>query len=179
MKSEIIFKGPALVYYLVEEIKRQYPENQIGKTVVQKIMYFLERELRKFGYDFDYTMYHYGPYSDRVSEYLNIADAISVVDIKWVSEKGYFITPKKKGNLKLEELLTDEEKKFIEKIVSKYGRFNAIKLSIIATAMYAKEKFGIKDDDELMKVILSIKPHNKKKWIKEILMKTGVINGIN
>jgi len=165
-----ILKGSALVYYLVKELKKKYPEKQVGKTVIQKLMYIFERNS---GEDFDYTMYHYGPYSWEVSEYLNLAEALNAVEIDWDPSRGYFIQPKNDFSFKVS--IGEREKKLIKDIIEKYGKFNAIKLSIIATAMYVKNKFGESDSDHIINMVSSLKPKHKKEWIKQILIEAGII----
>ena len=87
---ESIFKGPALVAYLVKRMSETYPDKQVGKTVIQKLLFLLTRA---GVVDFDYAMYHYGPYSAQALSELNFAEDIGAVEIVWVPNEGYFITP--------------------------------------------------------------------------------------
>ena len=164
-----IVRNARLIYWLIKKLEEKYPANQIGKTKIQKLMYLLENKLNE---DFGYTMYHYGPYSSEVAETLNTANILGWLDIKWKIDKGYFISTKK---VSLPEL-QDKESKVIENLVDKYGDFSAVELSIIATAVYVKNNFDIEDPDEIIDVVLSLKPNNKREWVKNILEKAGVIN---
>jgi len=164
-----ILKGPAFIHFLVKKIRRKYPNSQIGKTVVQKLMYLIERELNL---DFGYSMYHYGPFSNQVAEYLTLAKSIEAIDIEWEPDKGYFIEPRK--NKFLENSLGSREKEVVKKIVDKYGSFSAIKLSIITTAIYVRDNFGV-DIDSLVDVVASLKPQHKREWIREVLEEAGII----
>ncbi len=87
--------------------------------------------------DFDYTMYHYGPYSSKVEDFVNIAEALGLLKIEWIPDKGYSINPlNKSSNLLIK--IEKEEKRKIEKIVEKFGEFNVNELFIITTALYIK-----------------------------------------
>jgi len=169
-----ILKGPALVYYLVKELKKKYPKKQVGKTIIQKLMYIFELTSGK---DFDYTMYHYGPYSWKVSEYLNLAEALNAVEIDWDPSKGYFVRPNDKPPFKVS--IGEEEKKLMRQIIEKYGKFNAVELSIFTTAMYVKDRFGESDPENIVKIVSSLKPEHKKEWIKQILIKAEIVNETN
>ena len=144
-------KGAALVYTLIKELSQQYPNVQIGKTVIQKMMYLLGRELKL---DFGFSMYHYGPYSAQVANYLNFIERIEIIDVRWDLQKGYFIFLKENKEAsdiikELEDILDEEEKSTIKEMVRKYGSLDpiAIKLSIIATALFIRDKFGVKANE--------------------------------
>lgn len=168
--SNSIFKYPALIGYMIESMSKEYPSKQIGKTIVQKIFYLLTHEgIVKF----NYSMYHYGPYSSGVSGELNFAESTGIVDIKWVEDKGYFIYPTEK--LKhFESLLNEKEKQAVDGLVKRFGIFNAIELSLIATACYLKENFGI-SDLELTKVVHNAKPNNSLEYIENVLHRAGIL----
>ena len=87
---ENIFHNPTLISYVIKNIKETYPEKQISKTIIQKLFYLLSR---KDVVDFNYSLYHYGPYSSEVSNELNFAEEIDFILIDWIPEKGYFISP--------------------------------------------------------------------------------------
>ncbi len=167
--GESIFKNPTLIGYLVKKIKMKNPKRQVGKTIVQKMMYLLNR---KDVIDFDYSMYHYGPYSSEVSGELNFAENSGIVHVNWINDKGYFIdaTPKLK---KFEKLITEGEKKAIDEIVEGFGSFNAIELSIIATGFFLKDNFGVRDT-EVVNVIHQFKQDYTVEFIENIIRKAGI-----
>ena len=51
----------AKLVYLVDKLEDVSP--QVGKTVVQKMMFLLDK---KGVVNYDYSLYHYGPYSPAV-----------------------------------------------------------------------------------------------------------------
>lgn len=168
---ESIFKNPTLIGYLVKRIEEEFPGKQIGKTVLQKMVYLLESN----GIcHFDYSMYHYGPYSSQVSGELNFAENNGIVEISWEEDKGYFIKPGEALD-RLEDFLVDEEKERINEIVKKYGGFNAVELSLIATALFLKDNFNV-SDNELAKAVHNIKTQYTLKSIADILQKSGIID---
>ncbi len=166
---ESIFKGPAMISHLVKTISEKYPEKQVGKTFIQKMVYLLAREGTA---DFDYSMYHYGPYSGQVSEELDFTENIGAVEIDWAPSKGYFIKSK---DTSWEQYLNEGEKRVIDELVDKYGEFSAIELSIITTSLFIRDNFDVRDKNELIHVVASLKPQPTEAWIKDILKKARVI----
>jgi uncharacterized protein YwgA len=159
------------IYYVVKRISEKYPNQQIGKTLIQKLFYLI---VEKGGAKFDYSMYHYGPYSSTLGSYLSFADNMELLDIKWVEDKGYHISTKKE--LKQEELALDEN--FInsaEEIIRNYGNKKAIELSIIATGFFIKTHFKSKNDNDIIESVFSLKRKYGRDKIEKLLKETGVI----
>ena len=172
-----MLKGPSLVYYLVKKLKEKYPEKQVGKTIIQKLLFLVET---KSNLDFDYTLYHYGPYSSQIGEYIDLAETLGFISVEWNPKKGYFVEPSHpEGNLLLNIESLHDLLNLLEEVIDNYGEFTANKLSIIATAIYIKNKFGIKSPGELVDAVLHIKPNNKRDWIKDVLTEGKVINESN
>lgn len=167
---ENIFHDPTLISYVVKNIKETYPEKQISKTIIQKLVYLLSR---KNVVDFDYSLYHYGPYSSQVSSELNFAEEIDFIVIDWIPEKGYFISP---GPMYSSKQLLQNTKKAerdaINEVIQKYGAYNAVELSIITTALFLKENFGVNDKSKLVEVVSSLKPQYNKERISNLLANT-------
>jgi len=170
--SESIFKRPALIAYLVKSISGRYTSKQIGKTVIQKMIYILSR---KGLLEANYSMYHYGPYSQEIAGELNFAESSGLIEIKWIDDKGYFITSVPNKLEQFEPLLREGEKLEIDRAVEKFGGFNANELSIIATAIYLKDKFKV-DDSKLIEAVHEIKDQYMISHISSILKKSEVIH---
>ncbi len=163
-RAKISFNNVAMIGYLVKELNEKYPDAQVGKTVVQKMMFLLNR--MKIC-DFNYTLYHYGPFSSEVANELDYASDLGIVEIEWEEDKGYFIRPlEKNGTYNIE--LSSDSKKAIDYLVSKYGRFNAAELSIIATGYYLMDNFGIQDCG-LPQAVHEIKPKFGIEKIRNVL----------
>ena len=168
--QENIFHNPTLISYVVKTMKETYPDAQVGKTVIQNLVYFLSR---KGVCDFDYSLYHSGPHSSQVSIELNFAEEIGAVAIDWIPDKGYFISPGTMCSSKLLFQNTEKtERDVIDEVVQEYGAYNAIEISIIATALFLKENFGVNDQSNLEDVVLSLRPQYNKTRISDLLANT-------
>lgn len=154
---------------MIKKIGEKYPDKQVGKTFVQKIFYLLTRQ---GVVDFNYSMYHYGPYSSEVSGELNFAESSGIVNVEWIEDKGFFINSTSKlDNFK--SLLKNEEIQAIDDIIETYADFNAIELSLIATALYLKDNFEV-SDEKLVEVVHNAKPNYSLDLIERVLRKAGI-----
>ena len=170
MRTESIFESPALIGYLVKRLVSKHPHKQVGKTLVQKMIYLLTR---RGVVDFDYSMYHYGPYSAEVAGELNFAECAGIVKINWVDEKGYFIQPGPELD-KFESLPPKNQREAIDTLIERFGHFNAIELSILTTALFLKDNFGV-PDGRLAEVVHTVKSNHRLDFIEEKLRETGII----
>lgn len=169
--GESIFKNPAIIGYLVKRLHEKHPDKQIGKTLIQKMLYLLSR---KGLVGFDYSMYHYGPYSAAADGELNFAENRGLIDIKWVDGAGYFAQATPELD-RFEKLVDNNERSAIDRLIEGYGDFNAVDLSLIATAYFMKDNFDT-PDTELANVIHNLKPRYAVDYIQSVLEKGGVID---
>lgn len=165
-----MFKNPTLIGYLVRRMDMEYPGKQVGEIVIQKMMYLLTRNNIV---NFDYSMNHSGPHSSEVSGELNFGENVGIVQAKWIDDKGYFIETTPKLD-RFEKLIAEKEKKGIDEIVKRFGSFNAIELSIIATAFFLKDNFGV-HDAKLAPVVHNIKQNRPVEYIENVLQKAEVL----
>jgi uncharacterized protein YwgA len=168
--EDSIFRNPTLLAFIIKKLREKYSDIQIGKTVIQKIVFLLSRELTL---DFEYGMYHYGPYSNRLDHELNFAEDSDLVKTRWVEDQGYFIEATDEL-LKFEKLITPEEKKVITEIVENYGDFNAKELAVITTALYLKDKYGL-ENEALPVSVHQFKDHFTTQQIERLLKSAGII----
>jgi uncharacterized protein YwgA len=169
--SESIFKNPAMITYLVKSIEKAYPGKQIGKTVIQKMVYI---STIKGLLDANYSMHYYGPYSADVAGDLDFAESSGLLEIKWVNDKGYFVTSVPDKLEQLGEILNEKEKQEIDDIVARFGEYKANDLSIIATALYLRDKFEL-DNEKLVKSVNEIKDQYSASYIMHILEKSRIL----
>lgn len=111
----------------------------VGKTRLQKSLYFLESMGVGFGFDFDY--YHYGPYSEDVSISAKDAEVLHIVDIEWrVSDRAEYAvyTSKYDASDDCDALKRKE-------ILDRLRKFDAISLELAATADFLS-KNGFAED---------------------------------
>ena len=168
--DESMFRNIGLIGYLVKRLNEKYPGKQIGKTVIQKMMYMLSRSDVA---NFDFSMYHYGPYSSEVSGELNFAERNGVVDIDWKDEKGFFINQTDRVE-DFVHLLSSEEKRVVDELVARFGCFKAVDLSLIATALYLKDNFGVQDE-RLVEAVHNAKKKFATEYIEGILKESGIL----
>ncbi|EMR75022.1 hypothetical protein MBGDF03_00511 [Thermoplasmatales archaeon SCGC AB-540-F20] len=167
--EDSIFKNPALLAYLIKITRQIHPDIQIGKTVIQKLIFILSREIPT---DFDYEMYHYGPYSNNLESELRFAEDSDMVEMDWDEDKGYFIEAAD-GFDKFEKLVTQKEREVIKIIVENYGDFKAKDLAIIATALYLKDKYGFKKE-ALPLAVHHFKDRYTVRQIERLLQESGI-----
>jgi len=168
--QESIFKAPTIIAYLVKELYKKNPQKQIGKTIIQKLIFILSRRLKL---NFDFSLYHYGPYSPEVSAEINFAENLGMINVQWEIENGYFIKPNNNKIQKFENFLSSKEKRLIEEVVNRYGDFKAIELSLIATALYLMDYFNV-PKNILAEKVHNLKPEYQLQFIKETLRKAGI-----
>jgi uncharacterized protein YwgA len=170
MTGDSIFKYPATIGYLVRRIRQKHSTRQVGKTIVQKMMYLFGLEQ---SVDLGYSMHHYGPYSARVAGDLDFAREADILTITWVDEQGNFI--EEGSNFAEFEFFVDEkDKEVIDGLVDKYAHFSAIDLSIIATAFFLRDKFQTADEN-LATIVHKVKPSYELGSIERILKTARVI----
>lgn len=165
--EEKYFKTEAMITYLVENVQKY--RGQVGKTVVQKLMFLLGNALKK---DFGFRFHYYGPYSSFIDGELDNASSIlKSVNIRWVDNQGYFITTDEKSSA-FTEILSDDEKNEIKSVAEKYGKLSANDLSIITTAYYLIEVYDL-SGAKLVHEVGKLKPDDEKD-IQEFLEAYGV-----
>jgi len=164
-------KIATLVYTLIKELSEQYPDTQISKTVVQRMMYLIEREL---GLDLGFSMYHYGPHSAQVSYCIDFIEELGLIDVNWDIQKGYSIAVKenKKASDTIKDTLTQTEKSTVKEIVHKYG---SSELFMVTTALFVRDEFGVKAGEQLIKIVKSLKPEYSDDYIKNTLKEAEFI----
>lgn len=100
----------------------------IGKTRLQKSAYFLESKGVGLGFDFSY--HHYGPYSEELSNSMDDAHALGLIDLDWkYSQAGtrYAIFRSSDSN-------PDEPQDFKRrKILDILSQYSAVELELAAT----------------------------------------------
>jgi len=139
------------IAYIVDRLQSLSP--QVGKTVLQKIMYLVNSTENWY----DFTLYHYGPFSSMFEADINHAEDFDAVGINWIPNIGYQITPGK-NIAYFTGMVPEEEKKIMDEIIEKLGGFNARDLSIMATAHYIKRQKSDISSEELARIVRILKP---------------------
>jgi uncharacterized protein YwgA len=169
--EDSIFRASGLIGYLIKKLNEDYPDQQVGKTVVQKMVYLLSRKnIAKF----DFSMYHYGPYSSELSAELSFIEKNGIIEITWKDNEGYFIKPTNDSERFL-SLINSDERKAIDETVNQFGKFKAIDLSLIATALYLKDNFGV-EDSKLADAVHNAKKRYSPEYITNVLRVGNILS---
>lgn len=169
-----IDKNYETILYLIDKLNSTYKElnRPVGKTILQKFIYLLSRE-RIIKYEFN--MYYYGPYSEKVDLDLEYLKDLRYITIDKNYDVGYNIRidEKVRENLKL-KALSKEQKAKVDSLVKNFKEFNAKRLSVIAAAYFIKDKSD-KEGDELISDVHFVKPQFSRHDIKKMLEDVKII----
>lgn len=150
----------AIIAYIVKKWSEVKTNIALGRTMVQKICYFLKA--KGIPLDFKFDIYHYGPYSQelyfRMDELL--ADDI-VLDKSEHKSKSKYVP----GN-QLDELLSkyniSNYEKDIDDIINLFNQFHPTEMELLATIHYLQNTstkyYGTPPQkDEIINKVISIK----------------------
>ena len=88
-KEELLARRIAVIRWIVDR------RRDIGKTKIQKIVYFLQESVGA-PLKYRFRMHYYGPYSDELDGILSLAKALGYIDITPDPDGfGYHVTPVK------------------------------------------------------------------------------------
>jgi len=155
----MIDEKKAILTYLISKLNEKV--DQVGKTTVQKMVYFLKR---RGLVDYEYTLYHYGPYSFEVESEIEQLKTSDTLSISWDLDRGYFIRVIN-DHLSLDEL-DENMKKDVDFLVEKFGQKRAKELSLIATVLYF---YGKLPEDEIVRTVKSLKPQFSEQEVRNAL----------
>lgn len=164
------FKNAVLIGYLAGRIADQYPDKQVGKTIIQKMIFFL---VEKGLFDFDYSMYHYGPYSWQVENEIDFAEKSQIIDVFWDEDKGYYVRPGVNYQ-NVAYLLSEPQKEQIDRLIYNLGYLSASDLSILATGLFMKNRFDVAEED-LPPIVHEIKPKYSLDAISKLLSSQNLV----
>jgi uncharacterized protein len=141
---------------------------KLGKTQVQKLVYFAQDGGVPLGYK--YEIYHYGPYSFELSDDLGSLDSLGVLDIDSdPSGFGFHISPGKFSN---KFRLEPKYLKKVEEVISQFGSNTPAQLEVKATIHFVhsvvKKQVGLgKTKSEVVQRVHALKPRFNDEFIKK------------
>ncbi len=100
----------------------------IGKTRLQKSAYFLESKGGSRIFDFSY--YHYGPYSEDLSDSIDDAHALRLVDLDWKNSQAGTRYAIFRSQVSSADEPQDHQRR---KILNILGQYSAVELELAAT----------------------------------------------
>jgi uncharacterized protein len=171
-RLEALEKTEEIISFLVKALNNIDPHKQIGKTYIQKLLYLATREKIV---NLDYSLYSYGPFSRETASEIEEAAYRNMIKIEWISEKGYFLTP---GEFSTPTNLEKDVLSKLEKMVSDYSGFNAVDLSIIATAFYILDNRESSVED-VAEAVHRLKPNFSIEKIKNVLGRANIVQEIS
>ncbi len=141
----------------------------IGKTKIQKIVYFLQESLSvSLGYRF--RMHHYGPYSDQLDGILSLSKSLGFVDIEPDDDGwGFRVTPlEAEGRELLERFDVTQLSNFeaLERTIEDLGYLDTPKLELRATIHFVGGPESNKLIDETVATVKHLKPRFSEAEIK-------------
>lgn len=141
---------------------------KLGKTQVQKLVYFLQD--CGVPLEYEYEIYHYGPYSFDLARELNSLDSLGVLKVQ--SDPSGFGFDISVGKFADRFKLDPKYQKKVEKVVSQFGLNTAAELEAKATIHFVHSVVEEKKTtsgsmrSEVIKRVCALKPHFSKDFVK-------------
>ncbi|MFO7997191.1 MAG: hypothetical protein R6U93_08690 [Dehalococcoidia bacterium] len=151
---------------------------KVGKTFLQKAIYILQDWLNlDLGYD--YKLYLYGPYSEDLSEDIDILRDAGLIDVGIdATGYGYNIAVNDKGarflSKNLDTYIVDRGK--LDKVISFIGTSDVKNMELLSTILYLAKTTA--DKDQTMRLMQEIKPQFNSEQIDrkvEELQRQGIL----
>ena len=147
--------------------------DDIGKTKIQKITYFLQESVG-VPLMYPFRMHYYGPYSDDLDGTLSLAQILGYIDIKPDSEGfGYHVTPSL-GSVaeRFDECdLSTDQIRAIERVTKILGNLETADLELYATIHFSgRSREGLPEGlpkDETLNTVERLKPKFSKGTIDQ------------
>lgn len=140
--SPIAFSGTqdhALLALVIQQAHQSRKVSYLGRTAVQKIVYFLKALGVPMCYAFD--IYHYGPYSDQITSDIDLLMADGIIEDRSSTPTYWNYTPKPGGPI--ETLLAQHQpfvsthREMVRHVVDSLGSLEPRQLELFATLHYA------------------------------------------
>ena len=135
--------------------------NDVGKTRIQKIAYFLQESIG-VPLKYPFRMHYFGPYSDELDGVLSLAKAIGAVDISPDPEGfGYHVTPGTEFEdnwSQAYDVLKDPKVETIEKAIRDLASLETSELELYATIHYISKADEGLARDEVIRTVGNLKP---------------------
>jgi uncharacterized protein YwgA len=114
----------------------------IGKTRLQKTVYFLET--LNLGSGFEFSYHHYGPYSEELANSVNDARALDMLSIEWgVSQEGAEYAIFLDKGEKIQEDEKPERDELRRAVLTVLRGYSSVELELAATSDFLeKHSYG-------------------------------------
>jgi uncharacterized protein YwgA len=145
----------------------QNAQTRLGKTQVQKLVYFAQDCGIPLNYK--YEIYHYGPYSFELSHDIGSLDSLGVLSVaNEPSGYGFDISV---GRFAEKFKLEPKYQKKIEKVIGQFGLNTAAQLEVKATIHFVhsvvkKKASSSKTKSEVVQKVLALKPRFAEDFVR-------------
>ncbi len=169
--TELLVRRLAAIQCIVEQSK------DIGKTKVQKIIYFLQEGLQ-VPLDYSFKMHHYGPFSDEIDSGISALQSAGYIEVTHDSQGyGYHITPASEKQLPWDsELATYKEE--MTKAIHALSVLDASNLELYATVHFVHNLLDEPIKESVVDDVYKLKPKFHRQTIRlayDQLVKSGLI----
>lgn len=151
----------ACIVALVQNAKA----SRIGKTQLQKLVYFLQNA--GVPLDYRYEIYHYGPYSFELSDEMGSLDSLGILNVESdPSGFGFNITS---GKFAEKYQIGKKYQRKLEKVLVDFSSDTPAQLEVKATIHFVQkimEKRGSIDQSKVTKKVKLLKPQFSDKFVK-------------
>jgi uncharacterized protein len=158
-----------LIADLASKLSSKSP--QFGKTVLQKIIFLLQK-IYKVNLGYEFKLYTHGPFSAEVLNDLDYTQSLGGVQINYVQSGGYEISPGVENESlrdRAHNFLVDKEQ-ILEKAIEEFGRFSAKELELHSTIIFVDQDIKQTGQsfprERFVLLVSEIKPHFTKESIE-------------
>ena len=174
--EELLARRLAIIQKIVTHPK------DIGKTKIQKIVYFLQ-EAVGVPLMYPFRMHYYGPYSDDLDGVLSLANSLGHIDIKPApSGFGYLVTPSQENEdnwLQEYDISKDADVDIVDRAIYLLGSLDTSTLELYATVHFIDGPDGNLSKDEVLNTVSQLKPKFTRDFIErayQALLKANLIS---
>ena len=149
--ADLLVRRLAAIQCIVEQSR------DIGKTKIQKIVYFLQEGSGvPLGYSF--RMHHYGPFSDEIDSEISALQSAGYIEVNHDSQGyGYHITPATADQLPWDSELAKYREEMTQAI-SALGSLDASDLELYATIHFVQHLLKAPTREKVVENVSRLKP---------------------
>jgi uncharacterized protein len=149
-------------YALIIYLAGRADEMNLGKTKLQKLIYFL-KAVKNLPLEYSYRFYTYGPYCDELAGDLSYLSAIHALDTSFDSNRfGYAVREGKNAVLfrNKAEWFFEKHQQDIDDVINKFMDKNAREMELLSTILYLtyNEQQCRENRDFLLERVKDLKP---------------------
>lgn len=140
----------------------------IGKIQMQKLVYFLQEA--GVPLDYAYEIYHYGPFSQELSNDVDTLDSLDILSVETdVEGYGFHINP---GRFAAGQKLQKGYAPALQRVLKCFGKDTPSELEVKATVHFVNSVLrqrGRARDEQVIEKVKALKPRFSERFIKVCL----------